>query len=475
MAGAALTLVVLGAWMLIAGPKHPEPAKTVEAKLKAKPARDRTDWNDSRNHSRGALNSLAEQAAAADSALEARQWNLALERIDAASAYLKSTRVGIDALAGSAGGDDERQAAQELQSGAIALRQKLDRLRERAQAGKASAAADAEALRRKAAEDALRRQQAEAAAKAEATARAEAAARAEAVARAREQLDTEDNVAVEGADINILRNTAKATCIESCQTNSQCRSYAYDKWNEWCFLKSEARTLRFDPKYESGVKRGEKPVRSTEAIQFDPYRRRAFPVGAAETTQRAEDADQCETACDGNRACIAYTFLEKSQTCRLLRTTPTAYEPNDDATSGVKRQPTSPAASAQVVTLQPAAPPKPGTYTVWLHNDSEMRLFADGLNRRFVYEKPREGLVARGVRRGTLLFDGRKDGETYSGRSRIFSPKCGPLEYEVSGKVAADQRRVEMTGQRPIVDDKCRVTRTERDTLVFEFLETRSE
>jgi hypothetical protein len=104
-----------------------------------------------------------------------------------------------------------------------------------------------------------------------------------------------------------------------------------------------------------------------------------------------------------------------------------------------------------------------------------MRLIADGVNRRFVYEKPREGLVSRGVRRGTLLFDGKKDGDAYSGRSRIFSQKCGAIEYDVSGTVAADQRRVEMTGKRPIIDDSCRVIRTEPDVLVFEFLETRTE
>ena len=84
-------------------------------------------------------------------------------------------------------------------------------------------------------------------------------------------------------------------------------------------------------------------------------------------------------------------------------------------------------------------------------------------------------LVARGVRRGTLLFDGRKDGDTYSGRSRIFNTKCGTIPYDVSGTVSADQRRVEMTGQRPVLDDSCRVTRTETDVLVFEFHETRTE
>lgn len=111
--------------------------------------------------------------------------------------------------------------------------------------------------------------------------------------------------------------------------------------------------------------------------------------------------------------------------------------------------------------------PAPGTQG-WMHNGSEMKLIANGNKRRFVYEIPRSGLSSVGIKRGETVFEGTRDGNSYSGTAYIFKSGCDPQGYPVSGSVASDERSITMTGQRPKVASGCRVDRYEDDTLVFE-------
>lgn len=107
----------------------------------------------------------------------------------------------------------------------------------------------------------------------------------------------------------------------------------------------------------------------------------------------------------------------------------------------------------------------------WTHNGSVVRLKASGENRRFLYEKPKSSLVAAGVKKGTLLFNGVKDGNWYSGTARVFSKACPgePLEYAVEGPVNGQQTKVTMTGEREVYED-CEATgRYTTDTLVFRY------
>jgi hypothetical protein len=96
---------------------------------------------------------------------------------------------------------------------------------------------------------------------------------------------------------------------------------------------------------------------------------------------------------------------------------------------------------------QPATPAAPNgpARSLWDHNGSVVYLTAEGANRRFYYDVPRAGLYDVGVKQGTLLFEGRKEGERYSGAAYIFSQTCGPQAYAVSGPVASDQSRITIT------------------------------
>ncbi len=106
----------------------------------------------------------------------------------------------------------------------------------------------------------------------------------------------------------------------------------------------------------------------------------------------------------------------------------------------------------------------------WNHNGSVMRLQASGNHREFFYENPKASIRGVGVRRGTLLFDGEKSGNWYSGTARVFSNGCAPLEYPVAGPVASNQLKVTVTGTREVYS-QCQPTgRMKTDTLVFTWI-----
>ncbi|MFD0917949.1 hypothetical protein ACFQ14_16205 [Pseudahrensia aquimaris] len=119
-----------------------------------------------------------------------------------------------------------------------------------------------------------------------------------------------------------------------------------------------------------------------------------------------------------------------------------------------------------IVTPQTAA-----ADSCWDHNGSLMRLVANGNQRAFYYERPSAVLRQAGVRRGTLLFNGRKQGNSYVGTARRFSKWCSaPLEYSVSGPISGNQTRVTVRGTRPVYASGCRNTgRIARDRLVFTY------
>src|SRR5690606_15641612 len=92
------------------------------------------------------------------------------------------------------------------------------------------------------------------------------------------------------------------------------------------------------------------------------------------------------------------------------------------------------------------------------HNGSIMRVVEQGNTVRILYEQPRQGMAQIGVRPGTLLFEGQLDANRYlEGLSRIFSARCGELDYYVYGQY---QRSGDFTlnGAAPVLESGgCRV------------------
>ena len=106
----------------------------------------------------------------------------------------------------------------------------------------------------------------------------------------------------------------------------------------------------------------------------------------------------------------------------------------------------------------------------WWHNGSLMRLVSSGDWRAFYYETPRQVLRDAGVRPGTLLFEGRKDGQWYEGNARIFSRHCAgdPYEYWVRGPIS-EGPTVTVEGERDLFDRCAPTGQTRWDRLVFTY------
>jgi hypothetical protein len=117
------------------------------------------------------------------------------------------------------------------------------------------------------------------------------------------------------------------------------------------------------------------------------------------------------------------------------------------------------------------AGPASGGGTIWTHNGSVMRLESSASERRFVYAIPRRGMLDAGAKSGDVVFEGRRDGTTYSGTAYIFNKSCGRVAYRVAGSVAANERRIVLEGQVPVLGPACSVRSRRRDRLQFDLLD----
>ena len=99
-----------------------------------------------------------------------------------------------------------------------------------------------------------------------------------------------------------------------------------------------------------------------------------------------------------------------------------------------------------------------GSY--WDFNGSLVHLDADPNSpvRRFSFDIPNATMEATGARRGSVLFTGRRSGNTYSGVARTFAGRCGSFSYSVTGHVFDDDEGISMSGRKPEIDESsCRV------------------
>jgi hypothetical protein len=124
-------------------------------------------------------------------------------------------------------------------------------------------------------------------------------------------------------------------------------------------------------------------------------------------------------------------------------------------------------ARAQPQNPSPSPPP-----TLWDHNGSVVYLVANGSSREFYYQKPRPGLAEVGARPGSLLFRGQINDGQYSGTAYIFNPRCGPIPFQVKGRVLDNDDRIVFTGQAPRVGRNCRTRASYTSNLEFRRLES---
>lgn len=144
------------------------------------------------------------------------------------------------------------------------------------------------------------------------------------------------NLDLRGGDYDVLRKSDLQRCVATCQANAQCRAYTFDKWNGFCFLKAEIKTLRLNPRSVTGVAQSAgEPPRANTKPDMERYRGKSFR-GAGYRSHRAS-YDACEKSCEGEKACVAFTFQKSDSQCRLFDVTE-QYFPDEMADSGGKLQ-----------------------------------------------------------------------------------------------------------------------------------------
>ena len=100
-----------------------------------------------------------------------------------------------------------------------------------------------------------------------------------------------------------------------------------------------------------------------------------------------------------------------------------------------------------------------------------MKMVAQGSSRKFYYTDPSPEITDAGAKPGSLLFEGKSINGRYIGKAYLVNRRCGQISYSVSGPILDDYRRVELEGQKPRVDNNCRIIGTAPDTLTFELVE----
>jgi hypothetical protein len=149
------------------------------------------------------------------------------------------------------------------------------------------------------------------------------------------------NYDLTGPERRRLNDGDLQSCIDACQSDGQCTAFSYNKWSAICSLKESTGSFRFDPRAVSGFAGTvESPSLADSATVMECFPGKNFSDAAG-----APDADvsfeQCETSCETDKECVAFSYRSADRTCSRFNMAGRP-SPDRDATVGIKRQLTGP-------------------------------------------------------------------------------------------------------------------------------------
>jgi hypothetical protein len=175
--------------------------------------------------------------------------------------------------------------------------------------------------------------------------------------------------------------------------------------------------------------------------------------------QPGVSASECLRLCRANSRCAAFTIVHGAEytVCELKRASGTL-SADKFADTGVM----------DVGGASPFNDKRQPQSGVWKHNGSDMTLVVRGTHYQFIYHTPKSDLLPLGVKQGTLMFDGTREGGKMVGKAYVFSRSCGQLEYEVTGR--AYNRQITLDGPTPQIKDSatCQVSYRKVRPLLFD-------
>ena len=146
-----------------------------------------------------------------------------------------------------------------------------------------------------------------------------------------------DNFDLPQGDLRRLEGVELSKCVATCESDRECKAYSYDKWNRWCFLKSNIATLTLDPASISGVRKAvDVPQEATSPIRIEPLVSKALR-GSSYRTSSLKSAQGCQQSCEQDRKCLGFTFTTSRQRCELFDNIKTV-DRGSGVTSGYKTQ-----------------------------------------------------------------------------------------------------------------------------------------
>lgn len=129
-------------------------------------------------------------------------------------------------------------------------------------------------------------------------------------------------------------------CVRRCDETAACKAFSFDKWNGWCFLKSDVSTSLLDPPSILGVKApGELPKVSKGPALLLKLVGKRFRDKPRRIT-KAVDAESCRSICADDLNCVAFSFVKSlppEEACFLFDRSE-GYYADENAVSGYKRQ-----------------------------------------------------------------------------------------------------------------------------------------
>jgi hypothetical protein len=150
---------------------------------------------------------------------------------------------------------------------------------------------------------------------------------------------------VDGFDYQILRNRRLADCEAVCKSDSRCRAYTFNKWENICFLKSSATVTRIEPRGISGVLSSEEVQAARRPPTIQRLSSRRFP-GNPYRSLAGTDYDSCAEMCAADSLCLGVNFGKLERSCALFATLDKSV-PDNRTEAGMKWQVPIVAASAK--------------------------------------------------------------------------------------------------------------------------------
>ena len=140
-----------------------------------------------------------------------------------------------------------------------------------------------------------------------------------------------------GQDLASARGISLDKCASRCRETKGCVGYSFDRWNQFCVLKSLANTFAFNPRSVSGVRAGiPAPTASANPITIERHKEKGFTDEPWDTKENLSK-EQCEQFCSTKDDCVAFTYVRAESKCKLFNDT-REYYPEVGSDSGIKMQ-----------------------------------------------------------------------------------------------------------------------------------------